>query len=107
VPHQRPQHGAVQNLPAYDLMQHGPAPLAGTNHGALSTLPHPTLDALFSDLQQGNITPPPPWPTWCASLRPAHADKHEQAVMNMRALSWLLEHHADYRQPCAAPCWNY
>ncbi len=92
-------HGAVQRkLLQHGLMPHCPAPRAGTNNGALFTLPHTTLDTLFFDLQQGNITPGAALADLVRQLRPSHADKHEQAVMNMRALSWLLEHNADYRQ---------
>ena len=61
-------------------------------------LPNPTLDAVFLSLQQGETTPATALADLVRSLRPASADNHQQAIMNMRALAWLLEHHADHRQ---------
>jgi len=61
-------------------------------------LPNSTLDAIFISLQQGETTAADALADLVRSLRPASADDHEQAIMNLRALAWLLEHHADYRQ---------
>lgn len=61
-------------------------------------LPNSTLDAIFLSLQQGETTAADALADLVRSLRPSSADNHEQAIMNFRALAWLLEHHADHRQ---------
>ncbi|MBV8680047.1 MAG: site-specific recombinase [Aquitalea sp.] len=64
----------------------------------MSHLPKPTLDSIFQSLCQGHCTTATALADLVRSLRPDSADNGEQAVMNIRALAWLLEHHPEYRQ---------
>ncbi len=64
----------------------------------MTNLPNPTLDAIFQSLSAGECSSAAALADLVRSLRPSSATDHEQAVMNLRALAWLLEHHPAYRQ---------
>ena len=64
----------------------------------MNNLPNSTLDTIFQRLVSGELACGKALSELIRSLRPSRADASEQAIMNLRALAWLLEHHADYRQ---------
>lgn len=64
----------------------------------MTNLPNPTLDSIFQSLSAGDCSSAAALADLVRSLRPSSATDHEQAVMNLRALAWLLEHNPTYRQ---------
>jgi site-specific recombinase len=64
----------------------------------MTNLPNPTLDSIFQSLSAGECNSAAALTDLVRSLRPSSATDHEQAVMNLRALAWLLEHNPAYRQ---------
>ncbi|RQO71183.1 recombinase [Aquitalea sp. FJL05] len=64
----------------------------------MTNLPNPTLDSIFQSLSAGECSSGAALAELVRSLRPSSATDHEQAVMNLRALAWLLEHNPTYRQ---------
>lgn len=64
----------------------------------MTNLPNQTLDSIFQSLSAGECSSGAALADLIRSLRPSSATNHEQAVMNLRALAWLLEHNPTYRQ---------
>lgn len=64
----------------------------------MTNFPNPTLDSIFQSLSAGECSSGAALAELIRSLRPSSATDHEQAVMNLRALAWLLEHNPTYRQ---------